>query len=86
MQHVLHGVDGDRPVLASQVQNTLDPQQVLAAGLDQHFQPQSDTLPMQRTVEGQAKGRNALVMVVVMMRVRFGVQPAGDVRDFRLPD
>ena len=38
---------------------------------------------MQRTIEGQAKRGDPLVVVVMMMRVRFGMQPAGDVRDFR---
>ena len=83
-------MDRHRAVVALEVQDALDPQQVFPARGDQHFQPKRQAGPVERLVQRDTEGADPGVMavrVVVMVMVvgvleRRGIQPAGDIRDF----
>jgi hypothetical protein len=91
MDQVLHPVDHHRPVVAGDVQYSLDAQHGFAARRDQHIKPGCDALPVQRLIEGQAERGDAVivpvgvvvrmnrVMPVLRVRVSLRIEPTAHV-------
>src|SRR5689334_15569275 len=70
MEDVLHAMYGDRTFLARDVEDALDPQQVLAAIARQRSHPQAERFPVDRLIEGQAGCADT---VIVPVHVLLGV-------------
>ena len=75
---MLNAVDGDRPVAAGDVQDALDPQQIVAVERDQHLDPVGEFRPVQRRLAAQAEGADAGVVAIGVERVLDAVLMAHD--------
>ena len=64
MDDVLHGVDEQRAFTAD-VEQALDPEDLAAAGVEQHRQPDPEAEPVDRPVEDEAHGGDIVVTACV---------------------
>ena len=69
MKHVLHAMNGNRPVASRDVENTLDPQQFLAVLADQNTHKCDKGFPVNRLVAGNAERGDRFVVPVNVMAV-----------------
>jgi hypothetical protein len=68
VEDVLDAVDRDRAILAGDVEDALDAQQILAAVARQRAEPEAERLPVDRLVDGQAGRGDPLVVAVDVVR------------------
>jgi hypothetical protein len=83
MEGAMHAVDDQRLTFAHDVEHALHAQQLVAPRSAHRHQPAIEAIPVQRLVEGEAEGadvgvvaRAVMMVVMVMMVVRLGVQPS----------
>lgn len=83
MERAVDAVDHQRLVFADDIENALHAQQLVAPGGAHGHQPAVEAVPVERFVEVEAErtdvrivSRPVVVMMVVRVVVRFGVQPA----------
>ena len=77
MDDVLDGVDEQRP-FAADVEQALDAQDLAAAGMEQHRQPDPEPEPVDRPVEHEAHGGDVVLVPVTAVRVRRSPDNACD--------
>ena len=73
MDDVLDGVDEERAV-AADVEQALDAQDLAAAGVEQHRQPDAEPEPVDRPVEHEAHRGDVVLVAVTAVRVRVAGQ------------
>ena len=66
---MLDAVDGDRRLRFGHVQNPLHAQHVFAMRVQQHCQPNAESRPVERPIEGEAKGVDGRVVAIHIMGV-----------------
>lgn len=79
MKDVLDAVQDAGTVLSDEVEDAFDPEQLVAAGADQHLPIHGEPVPVQRLVEGQAELVDAGVVpvgIVTAVPLRAVVVPA----------
>ena len=74
MDDVLDAVEDDRPGRAG-VEEALDPQHVLAAGLQEHRQPDAERRPVERLLERECEGVHVVVAAVRAVRAGLLTRP-----------
>ncbi len=62
MEQVLHGMHDDRAIAAFDVENTFDSQYLAVTELSQPIERRGDAVPVERRVEAQAEGPDAVVV------------------------